>query len=107
MLNTTLEQWLSQCGPRSAESLRGLAREVAKLFLSSCKSRVGRDRAVESVYTRYGLDSSGFESRWGEEFPHQSRPALEPTQLPLQRVFPGNEVAGTWHLPSTPNYCRG
>ena len=35
--------------------------------------------------TDYGLDGSGIESRWGEIF-RQSRPALGPTQPPVQWV---------------------
>ena len=32
----------------------------------------------------YWLDWPGIESRWGRDFPHLPRPALEPTQLPVQ-----------------------
>ena len=46
---------------------------------------VGQDSAV-SVATRYGLDSLGIESQWGRDFPHPSRPALGPTQSPIQWV---------------------
>ena len=51
------------------------------------------------VATRYGLDGPGIESRCGQDFPHPSRPALGPTQLPIQRVpsfFPGGKAAGAW-----------
>ena len=34
----------------------------------------------------YGLDGSGFESRWGRDFTHQSRPAMGATQPPAQWV---------------------
>ena len=44
-----------------------------------------RDSSV-SIATRYGLDGQGIESRWGQDFPHPSRPALGPTQNPTQRV---------------------
>jgi hypothetical protein len=36
--------------------------------------------------TGYGLDSPGIESRWGRDFSHTSRPALRPTQPPIQRI---------------------
>ena len=36
------------------------------------------------IATAYGLDGPGIESRWGRNFPHLSRPALRPTQPPVQ-----------------------
>ena len=38
------------------------------------------------IVTGYGMDSSGLESQWGLDFPDQSRPALEPTESPVQLV---------------------
>jgi hypothetical protein len=46
---------------------------------------VGRDSSV-GIATRYGLDGPAIESRWGRVFSHPSRPALRPTQLPIQWV---------------------
>ena len=46
---------------------------------------VGRDISVD-IASRYGLDGPGIESRWGRNFPHLSKPALGPTQPPIQRV---------------------
>jgi hypothetical protein len=42
---------------------------------------------AQSVFTsRYGLDGPEIESRWGRDFLHLSRPALRPTQPPVQWV---------------------
>jgi hypothetical protein len=38
--------------------------------------------SVDGIATGYGLDGPGIESRWG----HLSRPALGPTQPPVQWV---------------------
>jgi hypothetical protein len=38
------------------------------------------------IATGYGLDGPGIESRWGRDFPLLSRPALGPTQPPVQWV---------------------
>ena len=38
------------------------------------------------IGTRYGLDGPGIESRWGRDFPHPPRPAVGPTQPPIQWV---------------------
>jgi hypothetical protein len=43
---------------------------------------VRRDSAVGTA-TRFG---PGIESRWGQDIPHPSRPALKPTQPPIQWV---------------------
>jgi len=49
---------------------------------------VGRDSVVR-IGTRYGLDGPEIECRWGEGFPHPSRPAQGLTQPPVQWV-PGH-----------------
>jgi hypothetical protein len=36
------------------------------------------------IGTSYGLDSPGIESRWGQDFPNLSSPALGPIQPPVQ-----------------------
>jgi hypothetical protein len=48
-------------------------------------SKNGRGISI-GIATLYGLDGPGILSRWWQDFPHLSTPALEPTQLPIQWV---------------------
>ena len=62
-----------------------------------------RDRSV-GIATRYRLDGPGIESRWRRDFSHTPRPALGPTQPPIQWVpglFPVDKAAGAWRWPPT------
>ena len=54
-----------------------------KEFPPLTESKVGRDSSV-GIAARYGLDGPGIESRWWSDFPRPSRPALGPTQPPVQ-----------------------
>jgi hypothetical protein len=59
---------------------------------------MGRDSSV-AITTRYGLDGTGIESLWGRDFKRPSRPALGPTQPPIQWVrglFPRGKATGAW-----------
>jgi hypothetical protein len=49
-------------------------------------SRMGGPGSAVGIATAYGLDGPGIESRWGRDFPSLSRPALRPTQPPVQWV---------------------
>ena len=69
---------------------------------------VSRDSSV-GIATRYGLDGPGIKSRWRRDFLHLPRPALGPTQPPIQWVpglfFGGKERPGCdfdhqLHLPA-------
>jgi hypothetical protein len=42
--------------------------------------------SVVGIATAYRLDGRGIESRWGQDFPHLSRPALRPNRPPVQWV---------------------
>ena len=46
----------------------------------------GGPGSVVGIATAYGLDGPGIESRWGRDFPHLYRPAMRPTQPPVQWV---------------------
>ena len=81
-----------QCPVWARPSLSQLGKTVRwRSHLMDCKTFtyvmffLGRDGSVD-IATRYGLDGPGIETRWRWNFPHQSRPALGPTQSPIQRV---------------------
>jgi hypothetical protein len=60
--------------------------------------------SIICIATCYGLDSPWFKSQWEPDFPCQPRPALGPTQTPVQwtlGLIPGGNAAGGWHLAST------
>jgi hypothetical protein len=42
--------------------------------------------SVVGIATAYWLDGPEIEFRWGRDFPHLSRPALKPTQPPVQWI---------------------
>jgi hypothetical protein len=84
------------------------------LWWTKCNSNIhspstsllmGRGTVV-GIETRYGLDEMGIESRWGRNFLHPSRPALGPTQPPVQWVsglFLEDKADVAWRWPRTPS----
>jgi len=60
-------------------------RLLGNKFHPSYKPICGSGNVV-AIATGYGLDGPGVESRWWRDFPHLSRPALGPTQTPVQTV---------------------
>ena len=63
------------------------------IALIVCDSR-GRGSSI-GIATNYGLEGPGIEARWGRDFPHLPRPALGPTQPPIQWVpGPSREWSG-------------
>ena len=80
-------------------------------FLEVCTVMQGGRYSSVGIAIRYGLDCPGIYSRWGRDFPRPSRPALGPTQSPVQWVpglSLGGKAAGEWCWPPTHHLqCRG
>lgn len=63
-----------------------------------------------SIATHYELDSPGFETWCGRDFPCPSRPASRPTQRPVQWALclpPGAKLGRVRHWPPTPFQHQG
>ena len=73
-----------------------LSCDILWFFRWAFSKREGRD-SIDDIVTGYGLDGPGIESWWARVFQNSSRPALEPTQSPVQCVlalFPGVKRPG-------------
>jgi hypothetical protein len=59
---------------------------ISGVYYDAIIRRASGPGSAVGIATAYGLDGPGIESRWGRDFPHLSRPALRPIQLPVQWV---------------------
>jgi hypothetical protein len=88
----TLEQWLF--GPAAINS--GMQSQMDRFCFCEHQQILGKHFGDQCCKYRgpgssvgiadYGLDGPGIESRWGREVSHTFRPALGPTQPPVQWV---------------------
>jgi hypothetical protein len=75
----------TQLGSKGTHQRLNVQRPVVTISTSANNVRVGLDGSV-NIATGYELEGPGIESRARRDFPHLSKPALGPTQPPVQRV---------------------
>ena len=81
--NMCCRRFSGRCRPSGSKDPMA---EWLNTFTRNIEESVGRDSSV-GIVTRYELDRPWIESRWGRDIPHPSRPALWPTQPPIQSVL--------------------
>jgi hypothetical protein len=78
--------------PQTEKMKRSVRRRNLSLHVNAIKQlakyifNVGGPGSLVGIAAGYGLDGPEIESRWRRDFPHLSRPALRPTQPPVQWV---------------------
>ena len=71
--------------------------KVSEMLLQAQFYPVGRVSSV-GIATGYRMNGTVIESRWGRNISHPSRPALGPTQVPIQWAtgLSQGKAAGAW-----------
>jgi hypothetical protein len=76
---------LDRSGRRTSGEWRKLdSEELHDFYFRQILMSVRGTGSAVCIATGYGFDGPGIESRWGRDFPHLSKPALGPTQSPVQ-----------------------
>jgi len=68
----------SQRRPRLTRGCTAMKKKI--LNLHSIYHKICGPSSVVGIATGYGLEGTGIESRWERNFPHLSRPTLDPIQ---------------------------
>jgi hypothetical protein len=102
--------WHKRVGPQTFFPFLALA-DISLTKIKLCMYSVWRVLGSSvGIVTAYGLDGPGIESRWRQNFPHLSRPAMGPTQSPVEWVTGlsrGKERPGRDADPSPPSSAVG
>jgi hypothetical protein len=81
-------------GPKGSRGIAVLSLPTSDILHICVRVCADRDSAV-GIATSYGLDGLRIESRCERDFPHSSRPALGPSQPPIQWL-PGLSRGVKW-----------